>query len=309
MAVLFTIGLQAWTGCFSIPGNRYAAFYAQGGTMRHQIIELDCDYSRAGIGAPQQKATLHTYILDNSLEMQPFRRRPMVLICPGGGYEFTSFREGEHIAVRMNALGFQAAILKYSCKPAVFPAPQLEAAAAVALIRKNAAAWHIHPKKIIAAGFSAGGHLAASLGTLWNEPFLSELTGVKPALIRPNALLLCYPVITSGEFAHKGSFKALLAERHDELLESVSLEKRVTSDTPPAFIWHTVEDQLVPVENSLLFAQALRAKGVLFEMHLYQRGGHGLAAATEETANSLGWGIQEDCQGWIDLAGRWIRSL
>lgn len=287
--------------------------------MIHQEIDIVCDYAAAGIPVPvlpgigfpniPHKPKLHTYILDNSIEMQPFRRRPAVLICPGGGYEFTSFREGEHIAIRMNALGFNAFILKYSCKPAVFPAAQLELATAVALIRSNAAKWHIDPKRLVVAGFSAGGHLAASLGVFWNQKILYEPLGVRPARIRPNGLLLCYPVITSGEHAHEGSFKALLAEKHETLLSTVSLENQVNADTPPTFLWHTFEDSVVPVENSLLFATALRKNKIPFELHIYQRGEHGLSAATEETSNSLGWGIQAECQNWIEMAGTWIKNL
>ena len=287
--------------------------------MIHQVIDIVCDYAAAKIPDPvlsgyilpdiSYQPKLHTYILDNSIEMQPFRRRPAVIICPGGGYEFTSFREGEHIALRMNALGFNAFILSYSCKPAIFPAALLELATAVSLIRNNAAAWHIDPKRIIVAGFSAGGHLAASLGVFWNDKTIFESLGVKPARIRPNGLLLSYPVISSGEYAHASSFKSLLGENHDALLSKVSLENQVTADTPPTFLWHTYEDALVPVENSLLFATALRKNGIPFELHIYKPGGHGLSAATAETANTLGWGIQVECQNWIEMAGTWIKNL
>ncbi len=277
--------------------------------MIHKTIDIVCDYARAGIPKPDYQPKLYTYILDNYTEIQPFKKRPAVLICPGGGYEFTSFREGEHIAIRMNALGFNAFILKYSCKPAVFPAPQMELATAVSILRVNAAQWHIDPKRIVVAGFSAGGHLAASLGVFWKKPFLLEALGLKAARIRPDALLLCYPVITSGEFAHRGSFRALLGGKYDELLETVSLEKQVSETTPPTFLWHTFEDTSVPVENALLFSSALRKNTVPFELHIYQRGAHGLSAANEETRNAIGWGVQKECQNWIDMAGVWIQNL
>ena len=277
--------------------------------MIHEIIDIRCDYEKAGIPTSGYQPRLYTYILDNYPEIEPFKKRPAVLICPGGGYAFTSFREGEHIAIRMNACGFNAFILKYSCKPAVFPAPQLELATAVALIRENAAAWHIDPNRIVVAGFSAGGHLAASLGVFWKQPFLLDALGLKPARIRPDALLLSYPVITSGEFAHRGSFRALLGDKYDELVDFVSLEKRVSESTPPAFIWHTFEDTAVPVENALLFASALRKQAIPFELHIYQRGAHGLSAANEETRNATGWGVQKECQNWLDMAAVWIRNL
>jgi len=151
----------------------------------------------------------------------------------------TSFREGEHIAIRFNALGFQAFILKYSCSPDVFPTAQMELAAAIALVRKNATEWHINPDKIILAGFSAGGHLAASLGVFWNrklpcgpkspgQSFSLAPQGCNSRNIKPNGLILSYPVISSGEFAHEDSFKKLLKDRYDQLRDLMSLEKQVT---------------------------------------------------------------------------------
>lgn len=288
--------------------------------MIHETIDIECDYARAGIPKPDYRPQLHTYILDNYLEMQPLKRRPAVIICPGGGYSRTSFREGEHIAIRFNALGFNAFILKYSCAPAVFPAAQLELAAAIALVRSRAKAWHVNPKKVVVAGFSAGGHLAASLGVLWNrelptgslaqsKSFSLSADAKGERNIRPDGMILCYPVITSGEFAHEDSFRKLLDGRFTKLKELVSLEKHVAPDTPPAFIWHTFEDTTVPVENSLMFAAALRRNKVPFELHVYQPGAHGLAAANRETLNAAGWGMQKECQNWIDMAAAWLGNL
>ena len=277
--------------------------------MIHKIIDIICEYENAGITKPDYQPKMHTYILENYAEMQPDLKRPAVIICPGGGYGFTSAREGEHIAIRMNAYGFNAFILKYSCEPGNFPAPQLELAKAVSIVRENASAWNIDTKRIVVAGFSAGGHLAASLGVFWNKKILSTALSLPPESIRPNALLLCYPVISSGEFAHKGSFQALLGDKHDELLDSVSLEKHVDAQTPPSFLWHTSEDDCVPVENSLLFSMALRKQKIPFELHIYRNGGHGLSAANEETMNAEGWGIQKECQNWIEMAATWIRGL
>lgn len=288
--------------------------------MINRIIELSCDYAGAGISAPEKKAELHTYVLDNSLEVRPLRKRTAIVICPGGAYAWTSFRESEPIAIRFAALGFQTFVLKYSCAPAVFPAPQLELAAAIALIRDNASDWHVDPHRVVAAGFSAGGHLAASLGVFWDKELPTgplapgkKVTlapkGKKPKDIRPDALLLAYPVITSGKYAHKDSFKAHLGNRYEELHALVSLENQVSCETPPAFIWHTNEDELVPAENSMLFATALRRSKVPFELHLYGKGRHGLAAADEETINALGWGVQKECQNWIDMAAAWMRNL
>lgn len=252
---------------------------------------------------------LDTYVLDNYSEIDPERVRPAVLICPGGGYKSTSTREAEAIAIQMNARGFQAFVLYYSCEPEiVFPRPQLEAARAIMMIRENAKEWNVEPNKVVIMGFSAGGHLAASVSVFYNRKFLYETLHTTPEMLRPNGQVLCYPVITSGEFAHRGSFLALLGEK-EELRALVSIENQVTSETPPAFIWHTYTDSVVPVENSLYLACAMRKAKVPFELHIYPRGGHGLALANEETTAVNKNQIVEEVQNWIDMAGTWIKNL
>jgi acetyl esterase/lipase len=245
--------------------------------------------------------------------MDQHRVRPMVVICPGGGYEFISDREAEPIAIQMNAMGLHACILRYSVKPAVFPNALEELARAVVMIRENAKQWNVDPNTIILAGFSAGAHLVTSLGTFWCKPFLEELVGVESELMRPNGLILGYPVVSSGEYGHQGSFKALLGEKYqdEKQKEFVSLEKQISSDTPKAFIWHTFEDQLVRVENTLLLVHAMRKSGVNFELHIYPKGAHGLSLGNEETEIALSDTsmIQTEVQNWITMAGRWIKSL
>ena len=256
-----------------------------------------------------EEATLTTYVPSVSAEVDIARRRPAVIICPGGGYRFLSFREAEPIALRLNALGINAFVLHYSVAPARFPVPQLQLAEAVRTVRRRAEEWATDPDKIFVMGFSAGGHLACSLGTLWNSDIFEPLCAA-PGDIRPAGMILSYPVITSGEFAHRDSFAALLGKRLDELKDAVSLEKRVTRDTVPAFIWHTVEDTAVPVENTLLLASALRARRVPFELHVFPAGQHGLSLSSsqvygpERTAD-----IRPECAGWIDMAARWMEDL
>ncbi len=169
--------------------------------MIHEKIEIQLKDS-------EFKANLFTYFLDNSPEIDPERKRPVVLICPGGGYQMTSDREAEALAVRFMAMGYHAAILRYSVAPARFPEALLQLATAVAMLRENAEKWHIDTEKIVVQGSSAGGHLAASLGVFWNKPFVAEALGMDSEKFRPNGLMLSYPVITSGEKAHKGSLKA-----------------------------------------------------------------------------------------------------
>ena len=255
-------------------------------------------------------ARMMTYIQDHYEEVG-IDLRPLVLICPGGAYAYTSNREGEALAMQFLAMGYHAAVLKYSCAPAVFPTALTELASAIMMIRENAEDWHVDPDKILVLGSSAGGHLAASLSTLWDEDFLAEALGLEGAnrkLLRPDGMILCYPVITAGEFAHRGSFENLLQERQAELSEYLSLENRVSEKTPPTFLWHTFTDESVPVENSLLFVSALRKAGVSTEFHMYPCGGHGLGLANRLTCNADGGAIQEECTSWISLVHTWIES-
>ena len=126
---------------------------------------------------------------------------------------------------------------------------------------------------------------------------------------RPDAMILSYPVITSGEFAHRNSFKCLLAEREEELKDVVSLEKHVTPDTPPTFLWHTWTDELVPVENSLMFAAALRRAGVPCEMHIFGAGQHGLSLCNDQVYDAEQPNMHAECACWIDMAARWLKGL
>ena len=190
----------------------------------------------------------------------------------------------------------------------VYSAALRALAEAVAWVRAGAAENHVDPRQISVCGFSAGGHLAGSLGVFWNAPFLAAETGLAPQDMRPDKMVLCYPVITGGEFAHKGSFDNLLGADADAARRAeVSLEQHVTQDTPPAFLWHTYTDPGVPVENTMLFAMALRRAGVPFESHIYSVGGHGLSLANELTENTAGAGVQAECTGWVNLAAGWLR--
>lgn len=259
----------------------------------------------------KETADLYTYFLDNSIEMNINRKRPVVVICPGGGYTMTSDREAEPIAMQYLAKGYHSVILRYSVEPARYPLALLQLAKSVAFLRENAAEFHIDTNKIVIQGFSAGGHLAASLGVFWKKNFIAETLGIDSEMVKPNGMILSYPVITSGEFAHTGSFECLLGEDYNDLdkRKEQSLEFQVSRDTPPTFLWHTVTDDCVPVENSLLFFNALRKLEIPVEMHLYPVGGHGLSLANEETIRSDGTGIVPACQSWIGLAAAWVKRL
>ncbi|PLS23764.1 alpha/beta hydrolase [Bifidobacterium imperatoris] len=266
---------------------------------------------RAITGIDGSEARFIGYVPDNSPEMDSDRHRTSILILPGGGYAMTSDRESEPVALRFLAKGFNVFILRYSVKPSRYPVALLEAAEAMRLIRAHADEWHVKPEAIAILGFSAGGHLAANLATSAGDDTM-RAHNVNPDEVRPNALMLAYPVITAGEFAHRGSFQCLLGlEAHNpELLDELSIERHIDAKTPPVFVWHTMTDATVPVENTLMLIQACRAAGVSVEAHLYPEGTHGLSLANEETAGAGKYAHIVEClQSWPELAETWLRRL
>jgi len=259
-------------------------------------------------GKSEYIATLQAYIPDNSPEVNDNRVRPAVLVLPGGGYFFTSDRENEPIALKFASEGMCVFVLKYSCAPARFPQALCEALTAIKFIRENSEKFCIDVDNIAVCGFSAGGHLAASVGVFWNNAFVGEHIGEYGENMKPNKLILSYPVIKNGENSHQGSFDSLLGDdnKSDKLLNLTSLEKQISSDTPPAFIWHTYEDDCVPVQNSLVFASALVSHGIPVELHVYRRGGHGLSLGNHIVDKSRAYGDRHASSDWIDKAVRFI---
>lgn len=233
--------------------------------------------------------------------------RGAVVIAPGGGYVGTSKREAEPIAMKFAAAGYHTFVVWYRTQPKKETEPLEDFARAVALVRSHAKEWNINPDDITTCGFSAGGHLAASLGVFWDKPFLSELLGMDKEMFRPNRQLLGYPVISSGELAHRGSFENL-CHCDASLYEFYSLEKQVSEQTPPTFLWHTAADPVVPVENSLMFATALSACKVPFELHIFPKGGHGLSTAESITSVGEPSLINPICAQWVELATKWLRN-
>lgn len=262
--------------------------------MNYQVLDVK-------VQGTEDVAKLYTYFLDNSPEIDMNRVRPVVVICPGGGYAMTSDREAEPIAMKFLGAGIHVVILRYSVAPVNYPIALRQVAWTVAWLREHADEYHVDSNKIMVQGFSAGGHLAASYGVFWKKKgFLAEELQVDSETLRPNGLILSYPVITSGPKAHRNSFVQLLGKRYDELVDEMSLENQVSEDTPQTFLWHTVPDTCVPVENSLLFFQALHKKNIPVELHIYPVGEHGLSLATEETNR-----VQKECQSWVSLAIDW----
>lgn len=278
--------------------------------MFFKELDLGLDYAAMGLKEPETRPEFTGIILKNYVDYSTWgegERRPAVLVLPGGGYAFTSRREATPIALEFAAAGFSSFLLHYSVAPQVeFPTELAQAYAAIRLIRQNAEEWGIDPEKIYVCGFSAGGHLAASTGVFWNRDWVHAL-GFAGDSHKPNGMILCYPVITGGEFAHRGSFENLLGGQYsDALVELNSLEKQVSDETPPCFVWHTWSDAGVPVQNTLMFCSALAEHNIPFEMHVYPKGGHGLSLANELVCEPDR--IDPKVQTWMGFAKEWIKG-
>lgn len=255
-------------------------------------------------------ATVETFFFKDSPEIV-VKKRPLILICPGGGYEFLSDREGESIAFKFNSFGYHAAIINYSIAPVTYPTQLLEVSAAVKFFKDHAEEFFIDPDRIAIYGASAGGHAAADYATGYFRDEVTSVLKVSPDYLKPAGMILAYPVITSGEFAHRGSFDNLLGELKNDkmMLEYLSIENRITKETPPAFIWHTFPDGCVPVENSLLLAEAMKKENIPFELHIFPSGDHGLGLADEITLSPNRTEINEGAAQWIDLCRRWLHEI
>lgn len=234
---------------------------------------------------------LETFILNEYSEYSS-DKRPMMLICPGGGYRYCSKREAEPVARAYMAEGYNTAILYYSTTDNTkelydfekdVTKPHFEVAKSICIIRDNAEKWNIDPQQIAVIGFSAGGHLAGCGSILWDDERLVNALDCPYGYNKPDAAILCYPVITSGDKAHKGSFQNLLGDyKSSPNRERYSLEKQVKANVPPTFIFHTSADAGVPVNNSTELATALANAGVHFELHVVPEGKHGMSLGTRE---------------------------
>jgi len=247
--------------------------------------------------------TIHLYQVESN---QPTAG---VVVCPGGGYGHLAMdHEGKQIAEWFNGMGVTAAVCVYRHRGAGgnggagygHPVPMLDAQRAIRSMRSNAKQWNLDDTKIGVLGFSAGGHLASTISTHHDSGNPESADIVDQQSSRPDFSILAYPVIALGqEITHRGSQKNLLGENADpELIQSLSNEKAVNAKTPPTFLFHTVEDTAVPVENSVVYFTALCKAGVPVEMHLFERGRHGVGLA----AGMVGAGK------WPDLCKAWLKS-
>jgi acetyl esterase/lipase len=228
-----------------------------------------------------------------------------MVICPGGGYAHLAPHEGNDYALWLNQHGVTCFVLKYRLGSNGYRHPVMlqDAARAMRLVRSRASDWKVDPKRVGIMGSSAGGHLASTLMTHFDAGNTNSDDPVERQSSRPDLGVLCYAVITLGEYTHKGSRNNLLGTNQPpELVKLLSNELQVTSNTPPCFIWTTFEDKTVPMENTLLFAEALRKNHVPFDLHIYQKGGHGMGLKDKPPfVNPHPWA--GDCLFWLRQQG------
>jgi acetyl esterase/lipase len=285
-----------------------------------------------------EEVTLTSYILDNSQEIK-IKRRPTVIICPGGGFLMTSDREAEPIAMKFAGEGYNTFVLRYTThfnkqnidfinlpkgnEDSKYPRPLFDLSKAILTVRKNADEWSVDTNKIFVCGFSAGGHLAASLGVHWNDDLLKDKFKVESELFKPNGLILGYPVLDytlmeelklekNDESLNQFweiSNNALFGEPNpsEEYLKKLSPVNYVSRNTPPTFMWHTASDGLVGVRNSLNFATELSKKEIPYELHIFENGGHGLSLCNEVTANEPAH-INRNVEVWFDMVLTWLKK-
>lgn len=266
-------------------------------------------YEKIFLHENEEDVTFEMFCCDPSPEYT-VRKRPAMLILPGGAYASCSDREAEPVARYFLSKGYNCGILRYSVglkASSMMPEasrPLLEASEAMSLMKKNADKWYIDPEKIAVIGFSAGGHLAGSLATLWNDEMITKHLDIEPGSNKPNAAILCYPVLLTDEYTHQGSIDNLLGKysTDEKLLAKYDIPSRVGKHTPPTFLWHTYTDDAVPVENSLRYCEEMRKKSdSSCELHMFLEGPHGMSTCTKEVGPACFHNNH-----WLDLCNEWL---
>ena len=242
-------------------------------------------------------ALLKSFIREDlTKKCESHKKRPAIIVFPGGGYEYLSPRESEPIVLEFLSRGYNLFLLEYAVTRNEIEKrePEAEAAEAVAYIRKNSDRFRIKEDNIALMGFSAGGHAALSLGAHWKRYGIES---------RPDALVLSYPVVTMGEWSHKGS-RDNITRGEKERMEYFSLENQITPSIPPTFVWHTTEDKSVPPMNTILLLEALERVGAYYEYHIFTKGKHGLSTCRKDVGS-----VEKRAKNWMDLASSWLSEL
>lgn len=283
----------------------------------------------------REDVTLTSYIIDDSPELSRGKKRPAILICPGGAYVGCSDREGEPIALRFAAMGYHAFVLRYSTffegekiapsefatfiekenKNCRYPKPMLEIGMAMLLIRKHAEEWQVDMDRIAINGYSAGAHNCAMYANHWNQPIITETLHCNGSDIKPIAVILGYPLtdylytqekagIENNRMINLAYFGT--AEPSEKDLRLASPVLNVNTDTPPTFLWATAEDEMVPVQNTIRMAHALADYNIPFEVHIFEHGQHGLSLADQASAGET-WQINNDVAKWVESAEMWLK--
>lgn len=254
---------------------------------------------------------LIAYVQEKNAEINAKRRKPAMLVLPGGGYGYTSFREDEPIAAKYFSYGFCSFVLRYSVAPIRYPYALAEAVMAMNYIRLNAEELGINPDMVAAVGFSAGGHLCETLGSLYDCDDVKKI--FTPAVsARPNAIVLGYPVSTcpsdeNDKKTHFASFDNLCGDDR-ELRLRLSARNFVNSKSSPAFIWATCNDGVVPIRNSLDIAYACEMADIPFSLHIYGIGQHGLSLADKTVYGYDLPPMTESVRGWVELSIEWLKE-
>jgi acetyl esterase/lipase len=272
-----------------------------GDIMQHERIYLDPEHP---------EVYLDTYIANNRTAL-----RDAMLVIPGGGYsQVCTGREGEPIAFAFLALGYNCFVLNYRVNNVPYPAQLTDASRAMIHIRENAEKYNINKNRVFAVGFSAGGHLAGSLGILHADKSVLDTLGISEGDNRPDGVIMCYPVVSALLPTHEPSFEHLtggtpFADIPEKTKRALSLEVNVDKSSSPAFIWHTALDALVPTNGSLALAQSYVDMGLPVMMKLYPYGPHGLALSNRFTAEGNPAQCQPIAERWIREADEWLKTL
>lgn len=275
--------------------------------MIYNVIHLKDRFPILGEGGFDP--TLEVYLQEKMVPMGwQGGKRPCMLLCPGGGYRFVSRREAEPVALHFLPEGFQVFVLTYTVAPDHFPSQLRQVAAALELIYEHAEEWDCDVSRIALMGFSAGGHLAAHYANRWDCP---QVRQVFPESKPVAASVLGYPVITADPaYCHRGSFEKLSGGTFtatEEEIDFYSCNKMVSEQTPPTFLWHCTGDKTVPVQNSLLYAQALAEHGVPFQMQIYPQGKHGMSTCDIQTTDKP-LPEAETTKDWLPALKKWLKQ-